>query len=374
MMWQHKQVFLLIILMLQIICLDGKEVISPEIEDALNHLPDWLNKYVQWHADQRRRHLYSPETKYLTVACFRNGFCGGLSDRLRPLPYFLFFAYKTNRVLFIKWQKFQLEDFLLPVVGGLDWRLPDDIDIGEGPDATGLDVGLIFSDPKHELNKKRNLVVLARDMYSAVKKEYFLTEAPQHGTSADLWKVLFDPVPEIKALIKQTMADLKLTPKKYVSVHIRSSDITFLTTHTAAEELETRFNKIKGEYNSDIENGIFCAAHSVPMYQGYPIYFTASNTNDVKYALRHSKFAENNPGVLVGLENTIRFHSDKIARNHKFNDGADPKHLYPAFVDLYLLANSACVSFGKLGFGRLGGYIGGEQCMIDSRKGKCRMQ
>jgi len=355
----------------------GKEIISNEISDALKHLPDWLKEYVVWHKYQRRNNLYSRKTKYLTVACINTGICGGISDRLRPIPYFLLLAHKTNRVLFIKWQKYQLEDFLLPPVGGLDWRLPEDIDIGEKYDATTLELSPIFENPKHPLNKKKNLVVRAnRDLYRMlVKKEYFVTEDRPHGTFGDVWRVLFDPVPPLKAQIKKTMKSLKLTPKKYVSAHYRSRDRTFRSKHTAAEELEALWSNHQSD-TYDIEKVIECA-HTAPSYEGYPIYFTASNTNDVRYALDHSPFSKTNPGVLIGLRNTVRFHSDKPAHDVKFKEVSvlkDPTDLYPAFIDLYLLANSACVSFGKLGFGRLGGYIGVEECMIDGRDHQCRMQ
>ena len=187
---------------------------------------------------------------------------------------------------------------------------------------------------------------------------------------------LFEPVPELRALIKKTMTDLHLTPKNYVAAHFRSSDsaITYSSKETAAEELEGKWIESDHESKFDIENAIGCV-HSLPEYKDFPIYFTASNTNDVKYALEHSKYADKNSGVnLVGVQDTIRFHSDIITRDHKFEEGSHYQILFPAFIDLYLLANSACVSFGKLGFGRLGGYISGEECMIDSRSGQCKLQ
>jgi len=371
--------------LLSITILHGKEIrslrVASEVKDALNHVPDWLKEYVQWHDVQRRNNLYSSETKYLTVACFRDSFCGGFSDRLRPLPYFLLFAQKTNRVLFIKWQKFNLEDFLIPPPGGLDWTLPKDIDIGIGPaDAQSLELENLLSDPKHKLHKKKNLIIQAnRDMYSFVRKSHFLTNDRPHGTFGDIWKVLFQPVPELELLIRKTMKDLNLVPKQYISAHFRSRDIAFSSKDTAVEEMELQW-KQDNESKFDIENAIGCV-HAVSKYQNFPIYFTASNTNDVKYALRYSKYAnkkkeESSEGVqLIGLENAIRFHSAKISKDHKFeDDDEDYRLVFPAFVDLYLLANSACVSFGKLGFGRLGGYISGEECMIDSRRGKCKMQ
>ena len=52
--------------------------------------------------------------------------CGGLSDRLRILPYMLRLAYETKRILLIYWTKpTSLEEFLLPPTGGINWRTPN---------------------------------------------------------------------------------------------------------------------------------------------------------------------------------------------------------------------------------------------------------
>ena len=53
-----------------------------------------LDDYVKWHQVQRRFNLNKPETKFLTVACHQNRFCGGISGEL--LIYFqLFFLCLT---------------------------------------------------------------------------------------------------------------------------------------------------------------------------------------------------------------------------------------------------------------------------------------
>merc|ERR1719410_3231083 len=92
-----------------------------DVQNTINDLPHWLQDYIWWHAEQRRSHMDDPGTKFLTVACHRDFPCGGVSDRLRSIPYFLLLAHRTNRVLLIKWQKFELEEYLIPPPGGLDW-------------------------------------------------------------------------------------------------------------------------------------------------------------------------------------------------------------------------------------------------------------
>ena len=50
--------------------------------------------------------------------------CNGLHDRMSDITLFLYDAYKTNRVLLIKWyNRFELESFLMPAQN-INWTLP----------------------------------------------------------------------------------------------------------------------------------------------------------------------------------------------------------------------------------------------------------
>ena len=50
--------------------------------------------------------------------------CGGAADRLRLLPYLVFWAHSTRRLLFVHWSRpHPLQSFLVPN-SPLDWRIP----------------------------------------------------------------------------------------------------------------------------------------------------------------------------------------------------------------------------------------------------------
>jgi len=50
--------------------------------------------------------------------------CGGLADRLKPIPYLIRVAAQQKRVFLIRWDRpAKLEEFLLP--NKLDWTVPD---------------------------------------------------------------------------------------------------------------------------------------------------------------------------------------------------------------------------------------------------------
>jgi hypothetical protein len=90
-------------------------------------LPAWLQEYFGWH-HQKRAQLTAEnwkEHKYLIMSCLKGHKCGGVTDRLRPLPALLRAAYNTRRLLLIYWeQPFALEELLVPS-GRFDWCVPD---------------------------------------------------------------------------------------------------------------------------------------------------------------------------------------------------------------------------------------------------------
>ena len=127
-------------------------------------IPNWMKLYMTWH-DEKRQEMkqYDEETngsggigggssigdsknsdgtgndddqqflKYFTdnrwiiMQCVAriDKNCGGLADRLKIIPYMIRVAYTTKRILLIHWTKpAALENFLLPPVGGFDWRTP----------------------------------------------------------------------------------------------------------------------------------------------------------------------------------------------------------------------------------------------------------
>lgn len=341
------------------------------MKEALENIPDWLKEYVEWHNIQRRDHMNDPETKFLTMACLEGKLCGGISDRLRPLPFFLVLAKKMNRVLLIKWQKgFDLEEYLLPPNGGIDWRLPESMDLATVEDLLSEDVDWLQVEVKDaKFNRKKNVIVgHVGDHYDRIKKQYFNTADNPEGTFAFMWKILFKPVPKLQIAIDKTMKDLKLQPRKYVSAHYRTSD------HELNMVIEGSVRKLDKtiDPDHDIENTIACA-HKISPDKSYPIYFTSSNAANVKYAVTDNALTKKNKNVkVVGNVDAIRLHSEKPFRGSAFEDH-DPSELYPAFIDLYLMSNGACVAFGKLGFGRLGAKMAGEKCMIDTRNTRCEV-
>jgi len=94
--------------------------------------------------------------------------------------------------------------------------------------------------------------------------------------------VLFNPVPEVKELIKKTMKELRLTLYRYVLVHIRTSDIRLPNKInnknymlTLKKVIEVYSGKdLQSNIKKRIDNFISCTHNG---NKNLPIYFTSNN-------------------------------------------------------------------------------------------------
>ena len=71
-------------------------------------LPQWMKNYFDWHKKQMSQLSTSnwEQQKFLVLSCLGNQpKCGGLADRLKPLPLLLYFANQTGRIFMIRWDK-----------------------------------------------------------------------------------------------------------------------------------------------------------------------------------------------------------------------------------------------------------------------------
>jgi hypothetical protein len=97
--------------------------------DNSTEIPPWMKEYFRWHAQELR--LLTAENyksqKCLVLRCLATDqTCGGASDRLKPLPILIKLAAQSKRIFFIYWSRpCLLEEFLVPVAGGLNWTVPE---------------------------------------------------------------------------------------------------------------------------------------------------------------------------------------------------------------------------------------------------------
>lgn len=129
--------------------------VDSEVLFDLENIPFFMKDYFEWHgrqleqmkedaeksnkngSDSEENDAYLSKYRFLVLRCAaskQNGKantvedrCGGLSDRLKPFPLFLWYAAKSNRILFIRWGKNRpapIETFMKP--GDFwNWTFPD---------------------------------------------------------------------------------------------------------------------------------------------------------------------------------------------------------------------------------------------------------
>jgi hypothetical protein len=239
----------------------------------LSEFPRWIQEYVTWHSQQRK--LYpgmqlfdSPDApKLLVRTCL--GLCGGLHDRIGQLPWDLYLAAKTKRLLLLAWQRpKELENFLLPneirVDDNenieklmLDWRVPLEAHFGfndmkrvrnytqlfEGyaddrPEDDFWDSQLDLSIERAVSGEFANIRVLRHRILGHLNEGlleqrlqnegWYANDSPHqpqqiHGapTFGNIFHLFFRPSPAVYNEIEGVLKELKLRPSEYMAVHCR---------------------------------------------------------------------------------------------------------------------------------------------------------
>lgn len=297
-------------------------------------IPESMKEYFEWHRDTRKNLTKTnwQDTKYLVMQCLKSDErCGGLSDRIRPVPLMLMIAARSKRLLFIQWSRpFPLEDFLMPPRGGLNWTLPEWL--GPLVQRKGAKKNNLAG-----LNKvvyKEDAVVRTRYQSNNHGAEYYNNQTEVGAFEAvyhDMFRVLFEPSPPVAEQIDINMESLRLVPGAYSAAHFR-----VLYGRESRPEEQTKKVAI---------NAINCASELRP---GGPVYFAADN----KFAVDHIKeYAAKNSLPVVSVD-----HEDEPLHLDKATNwtARKPSEFYATFVDLYLLGQSRCTAYSNGGFGTFG--------------------
>jgi hypothetical protein len=170
----------------------------------------------------------------------------------------------------------------------------------------------------------------------------------------DVWNVLFTPAPPVQSLIDDHMKELGLVPGHYIAVHVRSM-----------------YRSDKSNDQVMISNSINCASMLKP---GWPIYFASDSTNATKNAVKYA--TNKNASIVFQTTNSEPLHLDRgdefLERSNGWRNNS-ASDFYSVFVDLYLLANSGCSSFGVGGFGKWGSRLSyNSSCHVQHDRRRCQ--
>lgn len=393
-------------------------------------LPAWINNYVAWHKEMRRLFPGSllfedPKApKLLVRTCL--GLCGGLNDRLGQLPWDLYLANQTQRVLLLHWHRpVPLEHFLLP--NELDWSVPRDVPEFFGPNhgvradreamkefrnyATDLFEGYKSETPTAEFWEKHLDEALHRATHGAFREKKILrhrilghiaenvlearlrslgeTDMLHRNLSfGKIFQMFFKPSPGVQEELDFVFQSLKLTSRNYSAVHCR-------VRHPKAHPKNVNVKGKNEDYTADKTGlpwegstrdfAIQTATRAVKCAQTLlrskdePIYFFSDSVDLVRYMSREltlERFRAANATLLKAspvdsearrvVEHTHILARDVTIENAHIDKqkGRDAPAYYATFVDLYLAIHARCVTFGVGFYAVLATKISGTPCKL----------
>jgi hypothetical protein len=299
------------------------------------NIPDWLRRYFEWH--KAKTSSLSEKTwkqsNYLVMECLEyHERCGGLSDRLRPIPTLLLIAAQSERLLFIRWTRpFPLEEFLIPTSDGIDWRVPSWLTPHlEGQDNYGTLTTIIDN------SKKQRRVLRTKYQSHTYGTEYYNNNIESGSVTFEegyhhIFNALFKPSPLLAQELESSMKSLGLVPGEYAAAHFRAL-----------------YGRTYRPYNETIRvavNGVNCASALKP---GGKVFFAADNKVAIDYV---REYASREKLPIVSLS-----HQDEPLHLDKASNWSQrvPSDYYPTFIDLYLLGQSKCLAYSNGGFGTFG--------------------
>lgn len=317
-------------------------------------IPDWMQGYMDWHfsvvttltPDNWRQY------KYLILRCHRKDErCGGVSDRLKPVPLTLLAAHRSQRILFIDWDRpCPLTEFLIPPIGGFLWTAPSFM------------IPILREDSNRALTRAATLIDKCQELSSCLVYTHLhdtlggMTQYDQEfGAGSfqtiyhDLFRIFFRPSPSLQTLIERYLvtdptkaSNATLVEGQYSVAHFRAEYGKEVLRHPVLTEpsflQHVTFNSIR------------CASELQPSERRIPIYFASDNAIAMETARQMAnKF--HYPII------TFPRSEDSPRRLDDYDDQTQPSDYYSTFVDLYLAGSGKCVTHGRGGFGRFASLL-----------------
>lgn len=325
-------------------------------------IPDWMKEYMDWHASVVATLSLDNWEHYnfLVLRCYRKDErCGGVSDRLKPVPLMVLAAQRSNRVLFIDWDRpCPLSEFLVPPPGGFQWAAPTFL------------LSIFQEHPSLVLTRAANLIERCQDSDAKLIQNHIhdtqggMTQYDRElGTGSfqqiyhELFRIFFVPSPGVQRLI-----DLQLQLK------VQTNDGSLSTKNHSLLLVEGEYSvaHYRAEYGREISrhplltepaflrkvaiNAIRCASELQP--QRVPIYFASDNALALETA-RELATTLHYPIITFDRSEKVPLKLDDYNKTTPVR----PSDYYSTFVDLYVAGSGKCVTHGRGGFGRFASLL-----------------
>jgi len=361
-------------------------------------LPRWIQRYAAWHRVKKNEFFGSAnktsDAKFLVLVCQDGKVCGGLTDRMRSIIYWLRRAERSNRIFLIHWTKgFSLEYFWMPPPGGLDWALPSSLPDRLWSCVRRDDTGGLL-DVHSETRRREIRTALSADRRvicvatqedlnkEAIRANFYSdrNETAPTDTFSRIYRLLFEPTPELRRFVLDSMEGLGLSPESpYLAAHVRSGYPLFNVSWFVWPDMDSHPDLVKSwsenavrsvvaAYRQSLESN---ASSSFGDTDGLVVYVASDAPQVVEYLKSISDQAGNAAvansregwPLIVGMETKDRPNIDLAKPKH-------PSEWYPAFLDIWILSHARCVSYGIGGFGRFGANLARTGCMVQHRSSR----
>merc|ERR1740124_1844792 len=301
-----------------------------------------LKNYILWHnevltfmsTNPTGKYYHEPVFKFMVVKKER----GGLADRLKFLPYFLWMAIRNDRILLLDgWEDTDcpLQEYLQPNL--INWAIPDNM-------------------PPEILNSaiKLNKDNQDRRIFQQIFRSMFR---------------LSDPVQQ---MLHNTRKELGLLNRDYIGVHLRLRYPRLLQKN----DNENRdFSDLAGfnEFTPELEEELMqlsnhalnCTKASFfqknRISRKSPPIYVASDTVRALELLKQ-EHPEDEILFLSDDNSTERLHSGNM--DAKYVKVSSCSAYYPAIIDLWMLAGARCIGFGTGGYGALATMMSDFDCWV----------
>ena len=409
---------------------DHDNVSTNATGNHIRQLPLWIQNYIHWHKEIRSQFpgnelFENPKApKLLIRTCL--GLCGGLHDRLGQLPWDLYLANQTNRILLLHWHRpVPIENFLVP--NEFDWTVPRSVpdffpkgnsprvdqvgmkrfrrvvvDMFEGYNADRPD-DIFFQQHLDKAIRRANegeykdTRVLRHRILGHLREDvlesrlHSLGESDMiHSTSSfgNIFHAFFRPSEPIQRELDGVMNQLGLLPQRYSAVHCR-------VRHPKAFDAGNVVIGKDGEHKADktglpwegeqrqfaIETAIRaikCAKH-LTSQETEPIYFFSDSNDLVRYMsheLNSPSFVKGNQSIfeesrvdklalqVVQSSNVLSREASHPNAHIDLQKGKKSYEYYSTFVDLFLAIQARCVTFGIGFYAVFATKISGTNCTL----------
>ncbi|GMH70896.1 hypothetical protein TrRE_jg1907 [Triparma retinervis] len=348
-------------------------------------LPHWIQSYMIYHGREKKRFMkgQGPDVKFLVLSCTTKDCRGGTVDRLTPVPFFVLLAALSKRVLLIRWSMpSELENFLVPPRGGMDWRCPPQLSLSgaTGPKSKGWLEDSTLQTLKEKMNKYDDKQVLilsfgaGSPQFEKMERliaEYTNQESGDDDQGAQDWSAIFPtlfskvftPSPRLAEFMINEISKLGLVRGNFLAVHSR------VYYPKGRKDGQILYETVE-EQKQIVRNAIDCAVNIKEVDDAH-IYVACDRIEAA--TLVKDEYESIFPGVVkvdVGVE------EDQHIAFSDFNDGVREdvtvEPFLPTFSDLWIMGMARCVVHGVGGFGSFSAMLAGNRCTYFHRRGEKR--